>query len=509
MSTLTVWLLLTSLGNGPASGPADMALPADWPPVPDLVHRVDYVQWFADQHRVPPEEDAWPLWRELGAGPDSPLSEREERWLWGAIDKNGWVPGLLTGMKTYEFENYPWDPIDHWDWEEAYQLQQALGFEEKVRAAAERPRISPPAFAASPGPDEPPPAMRLPDNLLLTTLYPSLSTCRAAASILLQNAWRAPRGQIDREALLTAIEAALRIARQMGDEGTNIGTHAALSIRARVHDTVLAVLHHNVLTDLDKSCLRQILAELDSSQVDFAAFQRVEVAVALEMLQLAYTHDEGKPFQPPLINTARLMSVHWYSDESDVCADEEAWLEQISCIHDQDAQGLVQRLIDVHLEMRQIIDSELPFTAEKRAGKRSETFVSDRVNQLVWGRLLQGWLLQIWGGASPTSLAKHEATRRAVHILVALHEVHDRTGAWPRHLRQIKPMLGPHGIEDPFSRREFGYRIENGGPLLYSAARNGRDDGGKHDGSWGWSYEDEDTPTATDYVFWPIQKRTP
>lgn len=50
----------------------------------------------------------------------------------------------------------------------------------------------------------------------------------------------------------------------------------------------------------------------------------------------------------------------------------------------------------------------------------------------------------------------------------------------------------------------FIYRLQNGQPLLYSVAANGRDDGGCHTGSWGDDGDSE--PRPVDYVFWPVHR---
>ena len=110
-------------------------------------------------------------------------------------------------------------------------------------------------------------------------------------------------------------------------------------------------------------------------------------------------------------------------------------------------------------------------------------------------------------GLSPAEhfrVGKEHQVRRTIAeaptlIELALHKA--CTGAYPGQLGELKIADGDDVRLDPFTGKFFGYRLENGGPLLYSRSENGQDDGGKHSPLWG----QEVKGGSDDYVFWPPQ----
>ncbi|HSW44993.1 MAG TPA: hypothetical protein VLM89_05435, partial [Phycisphaerae bacterium] len=141
--------------------------------------------------------------------------------------------------------------------------------------------------------------------------------------------------------------------------------------------------------------------------------------------------------------------------------------------------------------------SELPQEAESRVARLVNEFKRDPDNHVLVRQFAFG------GSRAIVLSARAEATRRATHLLYALHCEKNRTGKWPALLREIRG-LSRVIRTDPFSGKDFCYRIENDQPLLYSVASNGRDDGGKHDPSWS-ELDRNGQPVNADYVFWPIQ----
>jgi hypothetical protein len=103
----------------------------------------------------------------------------------------------------------------------------------------------------------------------------------------------------------------------------------------------------------------------------------------------------------------------------------------------------------------------------------------------------------------------HITTQRALSVVLAAHEYHIKTQRWPASLDELGQALNLSLPLDPFSGRTFGYRRTEEGFVLYSAAVDRDDDGGRHSESWGKS-----SPPGTswyrwqpdgDYVFWPVQ----
>lgn len=87
--------------------------------------------------------------------------------------------------------------------------------------------------------------------------------------------------------------------------------------------------------------------------------------------------------------------------------------------------------------------------------------------------------------------ASHRATLLICHILIH----HSQTGSYPASLDELKAADLKKIRIDPFSGRDFVYRRQLQGFLLYSAGENLKDDGGQHDETW--------PPTRDDVVFWP------
>ena len=82
---------------------------------------------------------------------------------------------------------------------------------------------------------------------------------------------------------------------------------------------------------------------------------------------------------------------------------------------------------------------------------------------------------------------RRTALRNAVRIEFALRAYHARHNRWPRSLEIALPgKLAQYRI-DPFSGRDFVYRLKDGQPLLYSVGENGRDDGGRKNDKKQWA----------------------
>lgn len=95
------------------------------------------------------------------------------------------------------------------------------------------------------------------------------------------------------------------------------------------------------------------------------------------------------------------------------------------------------------------------------------------------------------------------AVRRATRLLFEMRAHRNQTGLWPGSLDTVLARVPAPFAIDPFSGRQFVYKLADGEPRLYSIAMNGKDDGGKHDESWG------DTTVDADYVFWPLPAEGP
>lgn len=92
-----------------------------------------------------------------------------------------------------------------------------------------------------------------------------------------------------------------------------------------------------------------------------------------------------------------------------------------------------------------------------------------------------------------------EVQRRGAILVLALREHKLNSKNWPAGLSSLKfDDLEAYRI-DPYSDKDFIYKITPTGPLLYSIAADGKDDNGRHDPKWG------ESEGGGDYVFWPVQ----
>lgn len=82
---------------------------------------------------------------------------------------------------------------------------------------------------------------------------------------------------------------------------------------------------------------------------------------------------------------------------------------------------------------------------------------------------------------------RQTAQRNAIRIEFALRAYHARHKRWPQSLETVLPgKLAQYRI-DPFSGRDFVYRLKDGQPFLYSVGENGRDDGGRKNEKKQWA----------------------
>jgi hypothetical protein len=94
--------------------------------------------------------------------------------------------------------------------------------------------------------------------------------------------------------------------------------------------------------------------------------------------------------------------------------------------------------------------------------------------------------------------ARNEASRRATQLTYEVHLFKARNGRWPSSLDDLPQVDGDKSRIDPFTGNDFGYRLTESGPTIYTSGEDGQDNGGVHSEKW-----DDD---GKDYVFWPHQK---
>ncbi len=92
----------------------------------------------------------------------------------------------------------------------------------------------------------------------------------------------------------------------------------------------------------------------------------------------------------------------------------------------------------------------------------------------------------------------HSAARNATYLIAHLLVFRGRNGSFPEKLDELPAGEVAPWRTDPFSARDFVYKKQGNGFLLYSVGEDGRDDSGVH----------SESMKDGDYIFWPFQDRT-
>lgn len=172
--------------------------------------------------------------------------------------------------------------------------------------------------------------------------------------------------------------------------------------------------------------------------------ERWDIASMADLLQFAYEQEQPVWSLPPRLNNANFERLvkeadRWYGAEFETRPERIDMRREISRCG---AVAAVDQLVDFGLAMRRIVQADSPQDKVVRLNKLYADFRQDPDNHVILRQFLPYSPFE-----TDLSLAGTETRRRAVHIVVALHEVRDRLGTWPRDLRQIRPIV-PEGRTD-------------------------------------------------------------
>jgi hypothetical protein len=498
------WVLVLSLALMPpvqTSRPVDLkTLPADWPPLPDFKHTVDYVKWWEERVNRGITDDASALWAQLRADQEY----HPEVWGW---DANNDAPGLFTGIHPMP-DRYAWDPRDHPDWEKALQSQKAHGLTARLIEASSHLRLAVKMVPPEPWKDDPffEAGLTRDDRLLIATLFESRALHRHAVKVLLQNAWRAPEGRVDGEAMEQALETSLSIAHQLESNNlVRVDVLSAGTIRALVYHNILKALNDRVFGSAQVTDLDRWLAAQDRAITGSPSLFASDVATALDLLQFLYAPADGTWPEPPQPNSRNVAAIDKLTKSvKGTRPDSIAHIDLAREVAASDPRTAVERIVHLHLQLCTIARSRLPWAAVEEQDDLVEAAMRNPKEHAVLRLHLADWSHSYRGFLRT---AECEADRRATRIILALHRHHSRTGEWPSRLSELRPMLPASIRIDPFSGKPFIYRLQDGQPLLYGAGYNAKDDGGKHKPYGYHSKFPDSTMDAweVDYVYWPVQ----
>jgi hypothetical protein len=489
-----------ALGQTPTTLPVE-DYPADWPPLPDFKTPVDYVAWFMEQANqgITSENDAAPLWAEILESKDDSEDVRKEKdHMWGRTT-DGRIPGLFTAYNRDRPENYAWDPDEHTDWAIANSFHRETGLIAKIIEISRKERCSPGNWLPNELDEmDKKVGFTQDDRLLLRMHVFTRMHHRTGVEVILQDGWRMEDGRVDAKRLLDSIQATLRIAYQFERNPLNWNDpFNGMMLRGRAYTSAIRAIHEQVFTPEDIATLARWLSRYDRKSIDWTGCIARDLARQYELLQYAYELDERSSAIRPndgnvrkLVKLARAQYEKWPESE-------DAPLDIDKTIHQYDFHETITRVLTSSLALRRLAGLPGSLAIAKVRGHQ-DAFLADLDNHVL--------LRQFHYSSVPLRLifgTEIEATRRATHLIYAIYRAKNKTGEWPASLRLLRPRVLHRTRTDPFSGQYFLYRIENGRPLLYSSAFNGKDDGGKHDMRWGRDEENRNT----DYVFWPIPKK--
>lgn len=415
-----------------------LGAPADRPPELTLDKPVDYIGWWKHEFNDGDGENAYELYKPLF--PD-------------AKGKGG-LPSLSDAAQE---EYRKWD---HRVWEakdypalDAY-VQSCEPFVAKIEKLTRVKRCSTPIPPGTPN--------------LISIVMPQLRPARDAAKLLTLRAWRKQDHQAD--AIIDAARQSLRIADHMQQQPMFIGGLVGIAIRSTAYENILAGLDRGVITGEEIPKAYDMLRENDPGPLDWDRMMTAEWAVCLDTLQ-------------------------WVCANGRVRMDR--WGQVGGLVGFDPAEAL--DLVNKHYgALRKIVDG--PVTIEKlqqvRKHDRGGTprYKANAFTSTLLSSLVRAYALSI-------SIESH---RRATMIALALYAQHEKHGAWPDRLRSLDKDLGLEGYRkygrDPFTGKLFEYKLADGHPLLYTVARDGKDDGGRHDRAWGESEQ------GGDFVFIPFHE---
>jgi hypothetical protein len=303
-------------------------------------------------------------------------------------------------------------------------------------------------------------------------------------------AWRIEDGAVSPARLQDTMKTTLRNAGHLCQGGTIIEQLVGESEQRLVHRTALRALELDVLGEDELRATLDLLQEHDRDPGHLPQVLRGELAATLDTIQFLFMPEGGGE---PTLNqdNARYLSEHLFQTESGPLIDALARMEP------EDVRQAIRDIHAYHEEMQQQMRIGYPTV---RSGDLRATWERFAARSPVAG-CYEFMFTDLSRVAQVHT--KTEASRRATQLSYAMHLFKIRTGHWPDRLDEMPDDFGRALRIDPFTGREFAYRLTPDGPRLYTLAENGIDDGGVHQERL--SQEPDDGAESDDYVYWPPQ----
>jgi hypothetical protein len=421
------------------------AFKLDPPPPPDFKTPVDYAAWFERQviRGQSKDDNAADLYAAI----------------FGQVDAEKPAPDGFNGPRTGATpagSMEPWDPKKKPEWEAAYQKNKSKI--DQFKRAAAKPYAW---WGIRYGNAEPP-------HTLLQLYTSELAKMRLLAKGVSENAWRAENGKLDEAEFVAIQRAILAEARQIERNPSAIAQLVGYAIRWLAYDDLLRAAELGALSDKQRSAVLLLLTARDEAPPPFAYAMNSEMALSFDVIQAIAMKSGGK---------FGVDGKEGITLKGNLPCDAPKARDAMKAYYESLAK-----------------ESAAPYSTETitRMSAAEETAKSaDKFCEMMVPALSRAYELRL----------RCEALRRGTRLVVEILVYNDKNKKWPASLNDLPGEVPKAAKIDPFSEKPFVYRLEDGKPLLYSVAKDGKDDGGtKHDKKWG------DDADHADYIIWPRPK---
>lgn len=454
-------------------------------PRPDEQPNVDYIEWYRAQIPTAEADNAAADYEEIANDPR--LKKPEE----------GAAPTFVDMFNSdHSGPPVPWDETDHLEWAESSTRVQDLV--DKFHRASTRSNYAPPLRF-----DET--ALKTRKPLLIDLTLPDLASHRTLGKAMLADAWKKIDGRIPPERMMNAWRVVLRAANHLENRPTLIENLVSIAERRLVMENARWALKQEVLSSQEHLWeALELIRSLGRDKYDPAVAARGEFAMAAQFTQ--YMFSPPGPDGKPRLNPQHVEEIAPYFAD---------WPEATPDLHDrllamtaEDYYATLDAFERVYREMADQLRVSYP---EIRAADMDATQM-DYLHTSPLTELLMPSFSRVM-----VLRARSETAFRATQLVYAVHLFHSQNDRWPKSINELESLNNlPRGMPndsprrainemriDPFSGRDFGYRLDPDGPVIYSVSENAEDDGGIHSPRWGDGEKDENA--SDDFVFWPPQ----
>ena len=465
-------------GNDPETADAwlsrwDPLLADGFAPQPDFKNKVDYYRWYSEYMVRQVEDNACDAYAEFMEGyhpgqPDPPEWPELNDMFNG--EANDGPPG-------------PWDPADHPEWAASNDAVQGLldKFKEASMYSgyAMPPSIGGEAFEGMPDSSE----------LLIGLLLPHLGQHRKLARAVLADAWRVREGgKVSSERMLDAWRTSYRASGHLAQGTTLIEDLVSLAERRLIRENALWAIKQDVFSGDEIETAFNTLREMDEYVSQPSRWMRGEHGFTMDMTQYLFSPPtaDGRPhFNPERAGAVAPLS-----------GVPEDFIERMGRMTDEDVQRTLDAFDRHYHAMSEHLSVGYPdVRAADIEALEARTLGTSPLTESLMPALSRLHRLN----------ARGEASRRATQLTYATHLFKQKNGRWPASLDELPAEYGSEMRTDPFTGHNFGYRLTEEGPRIYSLSENGVDDGGIH--SPRWDDDTEESGGSDDHVFWPPQPR--